>query len=146
MQNLKDSGRPALEAESLKRHGIALARLGLYGDALSAFRRSVYLSKDTGLLNRAANAALAAFEELEERLAIKDAITLSGKPADEEVLLLEHELFKHALVKAQGKVTFAARSLGYCDDSRTHHTAAEAFLNLSVQTVGGLAHLFILTR
>lgn len=108
---LDNADRPSLLAESLKRHGIALARLGNYSDALTAFRRSVHLLQEIDSLNRAADVALAAFQELDERLAIKDAITASGKPLDEEVFLLEHELIKHALLNAQGRVTFAARSL-----------------------------------
>jgi len=117
---LENSDRPSLLAESLKRQGIALARLGNYTDALTAFRRSVHLLQEIDSLNRAADAALAAFQELDERLAIKDAITASGRPLDEEVFLLEHELIKHALINAQGKVTFAARSLGIGYQRFTH--------------------------
>ncbi len=117
---LENSDRPSLLAESLKRHGIALARLGNYSAALTAFRRSVHLLRDIDSLSRAADAALAAFQELDERLAIKDAITASGRPLEEEVFLLEHELIKHALVNAQGKVTLAARSLGMSYQKFTH--------------------------
>ena len=117
---LENSERPSLLAESLKRHGIALARLGNYSDALTAFRRSVHLLQEIDSLNRAADSALAAFQELDERLAIKGAITTSGKPLDEEVFLLEHELIKHALENAQGRVTFAARSLGMGYQKFTH--------------------------
>lgn len=117
---MENSDRPSLLAESLKRHGIALARLGNYSDALTAFRRSVHLLLDIDSLNRAADAALAAFQELDERLAIKDAITASGRPLEEEVFLLEHELIKYALVNAHGKVTLAARSLGMGYQKFTH--------------------------
>jgi tetratricopeptide (TPR) repeat protein len=120
VRGLENSDRPLLLAESLKRHGIALARLGNYNDALTAFRRSVHLLQDIESLNRAADSALAAFQELDERLAIKGAITTSGKPLDEEVFLLEHELIKHALENAQGRVTFAARSLGMGYQRFTH--------------------------
>jgi tetratricopeptide (TPR) repeat protein len=120
VRSLENGDRPSLLAESLKRHGIALARLGNYSDALNAFRRSVHLCREIDSLNRAADAALAAFEELEERLAIKDAITTSGKPLDEEVLLLEHELIKHALINAKGSITGAARSLGMGYQKFTH--------------------------
>jgi tetratricopeptide (TPR) repeat protein len=109
---LENSDRPSLLAESLKRHGIALARLGNYSDALTAFRRSVHLLQQIDSLNRAAETTFAAFQELDEQLAIKGAITISGRPLDEEVFALEHELIKHALENAQGKITFAARSLG----------------------------------
>jgi tetratricopeptide (TPR) repeat protein len=120
VRTLENSDRPSLLAESLKRHGIALARLGNYSDALTAFRRSVHLLLDIDSLNLAADAALAAFQELDERLAIKDAITASGRPLEEEVFLLEHELIKHALVNAQGKVTVAARSLRMSYQKLTH--------------------------
>jgi tetratricopeptide (TPR) repeat protein len=109
---LENSDRPSLLAESLKRHGIALARLGNYSDALNAFRRSVHLCREIDSLNRAADVALAAFEELDHQLAIKDARSLSGRSFDEEIFLIEHELIKQALESAQGRVTFAARSLG----------------------------------
>lgn len=122
---LENSDRPSLLAESLKRHGIALARLGNYSDALAAFRRSVQLLQDTDSLNGAAGVAFAAFQELDERLAIKDAITVSGRPLDEEVFLLEHELIKHALIKAQGRVTFAARSLDIGYQRLTHKLKTE---------------------
>ena len=117
---LENSDRPTLLAESLKRHAIALARLGNYSDALAAFRRSVHLLQEIDSLNRAADSAFAAFQELDGRLAIKDAITTSGRPLDEEVALLEHELIKHALINAQGKVTLAARSLGMGYQRFTH--------------------------
>jgi tetratricopeptide (TPR) repeat protein len=120
VRGLESSDRPSLLAESLKRHGIALARLGNYSDALAAFRRSVHLLQEIDSLNRAADSALAAFQELDERLAIKGAITTSGKPLDEEVFLLEHEPIKHALENAQGRVTFAARSLGMGYQKFTH--------------------------
>lgn len=112
VQALEGTDRPSLLAESSKRHGIALARLGRYSDAFAAFRRSVHLLQALDCHARAADAALTAFQELDEYLAIKDAITTSGRPLDEEVFLLEHELIKHALERAEGKVTFAARSLG----------------------------------
>ena len=120
VRTLESSDRPSLLAEALKRHGMALARLGLYSDALSAFRRAVHLSQDIGSLNRAAEAALTAFQELGERLAVKEAITTSGRPLHEEIFLLEHELIKHALENAQGRVTFAARTLGISYQRLTH--------------------------
>ena len=43
----------------------ALARLENYGMALTAFRRAVGLSRKIGSRNRAAEAALAAFQEME---------------------------------------------------------------------------------
>ncbi|HEX7771975.1 MAG TPA: hypothetical protein VF435_06105 [Pyrinomonadaceae bacterium] len=100
--------------------GAATPGESIVADALIAFRRSVHLLLDIDSINRAADVALAAFQELDERLAIKDAITASGRPLVEEVFLLEHELIKHALVNAQGKVTLAARSLRMSYQKLTH--------------------------
>jgi tetratricopeptide (TPR) repeat protein len=118
VQTLETRDRPSLLAEALKRHGMALARLGHYSSALNAFRRAVDLSQDS--FNRAADIALTAFQELEGRLAVKDTITTSGRPLNEEIFLLEHELIKHALENAQGRVTFAARTLGMSYQRLTH--------------------------
>ena len=118
VRTLESSDRPSLLAEALKRHGMALARLGHSSAALNAFRRAVDLSHDN--LNRAADIALTAFQELGERLAVKEAITTSGRPLDEEIFSLEHELIKHALDDAAGRVTFAARTLGMSYQRLTH--------------------------
>jgi tetratricopeptide (TPR) repeat protein len=118
VRTLEHSDRPSLLAEALKRHGMALARLGHYSTALNAFRRAVDLSQDS--FNRASDVALTAFQELGDRLAVKDAITTSGRPLHEEIFLLEHELIKHALENAQGRVTFAARTLGMSYQRLTH--------------------------
>src|SRR4029079_4262028 len=83
VRTLESSDRPSLLAEALKRHGMALARLGHYSAALNAFRRAIDLSPDS--LNRAADVALTAFQELGDRLAVKDAITTSGRPLNEEI-------------------------------------------------------------
>jgi tetratricopeptide (TPR) repeat protein len=115
---LESSDRPSLLAEALKRHGMALARLGHYSAALNAFRRAMDLSQDN--FNRAADVALTAFQELGKRLAVKEAITTSGRPLDEEIFLLEHELIKYALDDAAGRVTFAARTLGMSYQRLTH--------------------------
>jgi tetratricopeptide (TPR) repeat protein len=118
VRTLESSDRPSLLAEALKRHGMALARLGHYSAALEAFRRAIDLSQDTS--NRAADVALTAFQELGTRLAVKEAITTSGRPLDEEVFSLEHELIKYALDNAEGRVTFAARTLGMSYQRLTH--------------------------
>jgi tetratricopeptide (TPR) repeat protein len=118
VQTLETSDRPSLLAEALKRHGMALARLGHYSSALNAFRRAIDLSQDS--FNRASDVALTAFQELGERLAVKDAITTSGRPLNEEIFLLEHQLIKYALEDAQGRVTFAARTLGMSYQRLTH--------------------------
>lgn len=132
---LEDSDRPSLLAEALKRHGISLARLGLHSAALTAFRRAINLCQELGVLNRAADAALAAFQEIGEHLAVaKGTITASGRPLEEEVFLLEHELIKHALEAAQGRVTLAARSLGMSYQRLTHKLKTEHKALLKVRT------------
>jgi len=118
VQTLEARDRPSLLAEALKRHGMALARLGHYSAALNDFRRAIDLSQDS--FNRAADVALTAFQELGERIAVKEAITTSGRPLHEEIFSLEHELIKHALENAQGRVTFAARTLGISYQRLTH--------------------------
>jgi tetratricopeptide (TPR) repeat protein len=118
VKTLESSDRPSLLAEALKRHGMALARLGHYSAALNTFRRAIDLSEES--FNRAADVALTAFQELGGRLAVKEAITTSGRPLHEEVFLLEHELIKYALEDAQGSVTFAARTLGISYQRLTH--------------------------
>ena len=118
VRTLESSDRPSLLAEALKRHGMALARLGHHSAALNAFRRAIDLSADT--FNRAADIALTAFQELGERLAVKEAVTTSGRPLDEEIFLLEHELIKYALDDADGRITFAARTLGMSYQRLTH--------------------------
>lgn len=64
-------------------------------------------------MNRAAEAALAAFQEIGEHLAVieRDQL-LSGRPLVQNKLLMERELIKLALEQSQGRVTQAARSLG----------------------------------
>jgi tetratricopeptide (TPR) repeat protein len=118
VRTLENSDRPSLLAEALKRHGMALARLGHYSAALEAFRRAIDLSQDSS--NRASDIALTAFQELGTRLAVKEGITTSGRPLDEEVFSLEHELIKYALDDAEGRVTFAARTLGMSYQRLTH--------------------------
>ena len=66
VQNQEKTGRPALLAEALITHGKALARLDRYGASLVAFRRAFDLSEHTGSRNRAADAAVAAFQEIGE--------------------------------------------------------------------------------
>ena len=97
---------------------MAFARLGHYSAALNAFRRAIDLSQDS--LNRAADVALTAFQELGERLAVKEAFTTSGRPLDQEIFLLEHQLIKYALDDAEGRVTFAPRTLGMSYQRLTH--------------------------
>lgn len=100
-------------AEALITHGRALARLRNYVASLSAFRRAIALAEDTGNLNRAADAALAAFQELGDRLVASEGLSFaSGRSFTEARQLLEHDYIKHALDTAQGSITYAARNLG----------------------------------
>ena len=106
------SGRQALLAEALITHGRALARLGKYSSALSAFRRAIQLSDRSGNRNQAAEAAFAAFQEMGQHLAILEGEKLvSGRTLNEEISSFEHESIKLALENAKGSVTRAARSL-----------------------------------
>lgn len=113
VRTLEKSDMQAELAESLTTLGRALARLDNHGMALSAFRRAVDLSQKIGSRNRAAEAALAAFQEMDERLAVMDHQNVAtGRNLSEEIQLLEHDLIKHALETNKGSITRAARSLG----------------------------------
>jgi tetratricopeptide (TPR) repeat protein len=107
------SGLHGLLAEALVTHGRALARLRRYSASLFDFRRAVDLSEHAGNLNRAAEAALAAFQEIGEHLAvIERGQLLSGRALGQNKLSMERELIKLALEQSQGRITQAARSLG----------------------------------
>jgi tetratricopeptide (TPR) repeat protein len=111
VETLEKTDRHAVLAESLITHGRALARLGDYADSFAAFQRAIDLSQLTGSNNKAADAALAAFQELGEHLTVSEKV-VSGRTLSEEVNSYEHELIKRALENAQGSVTHAARTLG----------------------------------
>jgi DNA-binding NtrC family response regulator len=99
--------------ESLTTHGTALARLGNYGAALTTFRRAIDGSQQIGATNRAGQAALTVFQEMGERLAVREKQTvITGHSLSEEIQLLEHDLIKYALENADGSVTRAANNLG----------------------------------
>ena len=84
--------------ESLTTHGAALARLGNYGSALSAFLRAIDVSQQIGSVNRAAQAALTMTQEIGERLAVEEKEGLiSGRTLNEEIHSVERHLIKHAL-------------------------------------------------
>jgi tetratricopeptide (TPR) repeat protein len=107
------SGRNALLAEALTTYGKALARLQRYGASLFAFRRAVELSEHNGSLNRAAETALAAFQEIGEHLAVAERGQIaSGRALVEDKLARERDLIKLALEQSNGGITQAARSLG----------------------------------
>lgn len=110
---LENSESPSLLAEALTTRGIALARLGYYSAAFTAFRRAIDLSQRIGSINRAAETSLTVFREMGERLAVVEGVRpISGRKLSAEVRSLEHDLIEHALEAAQGSVTHAARSLG----------------------------------
>lgn len=111
VDTLEKTDRHALLAESLITHGRALARLGDYADSFAVFQRAIDLLQLTGSNNKAADAALAAFQEIGEHLTVSEKV-VPGRTLSEEVNSYEHELIKRALENAQGSVTHAARSLG----------------------------------
>jgi tetratricopeptide (TPR) repeat protein len=128
VRTLEKTDMQAPLAESLTTHGRALARLEHYGMALSTFRRAIDLAQKIGCLNRAAEAALAAFQEMGERLAATEPRNvIAGRNLAEEIQSLEHDLIKHSLETNRGSITRAARALGisYQELSymlRTRHT------------------------
>jgi tetratricopeptide (TPR) repeat protein len=113
VHSLEQSDMQSLLAESLTTHGTALARLGNYGLALSAFRRAIELSRQIGAVNLTSQAAVSVFEEMGDRLAVSEERTLvSGRTRSDEMQALEHDLIKYALEAAHGRITRAARILG----------------------------------
>jgi len=121
VRNLEKSDRHALLAEALITQGRALARVGNYNASLAAFRRAIELSEHTGNTNRAAEAALAAFQEIGDRLAVVEGRRFfSGRTLNEEIQSFEHEAIRLALEHTQGSVTHAARSLGMSYQALTY--------------------------
>lgn len=121
VQGQEKSERHALLAVALITHGKALARLKRYGAALSAFRRAIELSEQTGNINRASEAALAAFHEIGEHLAVSErGQFISGRGWGQDKRSMECGVIKLALEQAQGSVTHAARSLGMPYQSLTY--------------------------
>lgn len=110
---LEESGRQSLLAEALITHGRALSRLRKYSVALSAFRRAIDISQQTGSLNSASEAALTAFQEIGNHLTSDEGRGLpAGRKFADEVISFERDLIKHALNTSQGSVTHAAKNLG----------------------------------
>ena len=121
VRSQEKTGRHALLAEALITHGRALARLKRYGVALFAFRRAFDLSVITDNASRAGDAAVAAFQEIGEHLAvIEGERLLPGRGLGEEKLSIEREGIKRALVQAGGSVVRAARSLGISFQALTY--------------------------
>jgi len=113
VETLENTDRHALLAESLVTHGRSLARLGAHNASLAAFQRAISLSQLNGSVNKAAEAALAAFQEIGDHLSVDEsAQVLPGRTLNEEIQSYEHQLIKRALEDAQGSVTHAARNLG----------------------------------
>lgn len=113
------TGRHLLLAEALTTHGRALARLKRYSEALLAFRRAFDLSEYTG--NLMADAAVAAFQELGEHLAILEGGNIvTGRRLTETIQSLEYDAIKLALENAKGSVTHAARTLGISFQALTY--------------------------
>jgi DNA-binding NtrC family response regulator len=105
--------RPTLLAEALVTHGRALGRLGNHSVALAAFRRAINLAEHAGSVKYAAHAALTAFHEIGDHLAVSEGYSFitTGKLRD-DIHALERELLERALDAAQGRITYAAKSLG----------------------------------
>jgi tetratricopeptide (TPR) repeat protein len=121
VRNQERTGRNAFLAEALITHGRALARLKRYGAALLAFRRAFDLSEHTGNTNQAADAALAAFQEIGEHLVVTEGEQLfPGRGLNEAKRAFEHDMIKRALESAQGSVVYAARSLGISFQALTY--------------------------
>jgi tetratricopeptide (TPR) repeat protein len=110
---LEQGQRQSKLAEALITHGRALARLGSYRASLDSFRRAIDLAEDTGQFNRVADAAIAAFQELGDRLITSEGQDItSDRTFIEAKELLEHDYIKRALELYHGSITHAARSLG----------------------------------
>lgn len=138
VQNQEKTGRHALLAEALITHGRALARLESYSASLMAFRRAVDLSDSAGNTTRAADAALAAFQEIGKHLVVSEGIQpLSGRGWGHDKQAIEHDLVKFALEQAKGSVTHAARNLGISYPSLNYmlRTRYKDLLNWSVNYV-----------
>jgi tetratricopeptide (TPR) repeat protein len=106
-------GNSFLLTESLITYGRVLARSERYAAALGTFRRALELSDNVGLVQRAAEATLAAFRELGEHLVVSERRQLlSGRGVGQDKLAMEHEVIKLALEQAKGRVTQAARLAG----------------------------------
>ena len=110
---LEHGQRQSKLAEALITHGRALARLGNYAGSLSAFRRAIAFAEETANLNRAADAALAAFQEIGDHLLTSEGDRFaSGQSFSEAKHVLEHDFIKRALDVHEGSITNAAQSLG----------------------------------
>jgi len=106
-------GNIELLTEALITYGRVLARLERYAASLATFRRTIELSDQADLVNRAAEATLAAFRELGDHLVVSErGQLLSGRALGQDRLSREREVIKLALEQSKGKISPAARNLG----------------------------------
>ena len=106
-------GNTTLLIEALITYGRVLARSERSRASLETFRRAIDLSESAGLLNTAGQAALTAFREIGNRLAVAEhGQLLYAGPMGQDKLLREREAIKLALEQAKGSVTDASRILG----------------------------------
>jgi len=109
----ENGGNLTLLTEALITYGRVLARSERYRASLATFRRAIELSESAGLMNTAAQAALSAFREIGEHLAVAEhGQLLYGGPMGQDKLFREREAIKLALEQAKGSVTDASRILG----------------------------------
>lgn len=107
------SGNAYLLTEALITYGRVLARSERHAASLGTFRRAIKLADSTGLANRAAEAIVAAYRELGDRLVISDhGQLLSGRGVTQDKLAMEREVIRLALEQADGRVSRAAHLAG----------------------------------
>jgi tetratricopeptide (TPR) repeat protein len=110
---LEQGGHQSLFAEALITHGTALARLGHNDLARFTLQRAIEVAEQAGTINRAGEATLAMIEELGGHLTINET---QPNPSEDmltgELRRYERKLIKDALIKARGRITYAARLLG----------------------------------
>lgn len=106
-------GNPYLLTEALVTYGRVLARSERHNAALGAFRRAIELADNAGLAHRAAEAIVAAYRELGDRLVISEhGKFLSGRGVGQDKLAMEHDVIKLALEQTEGRISRAARLAG----------------------------------
>lgn len=121
VRRLDKGDRPVALIEALITHGRALARLGSYSMALDDFRRAFHLAENSERTDWAANAALAAFQEIGDRLTVVDSQNLRQPLRDrKQVRSVEHDVIKEALENSKGSITYAARSMGVSYQALTY--------------------------
>jgi len=121
VRRLDKGDRPVALIEALITHGRALARLGSHSVALDDFRRAFYLAENSDRTDWAADAALAAFQEIGDHLTVVDSQNLHLPLRDRKHMRsVEHEVIKDALENAKGSITYAARSMGVSYQALTY--------------------------